>query len=158
MASKRLGSGVGTVWVHAQKGGDMVSFTEGDDIPAWAAKQMGDHCFQDSDVDPTPAPEPMPAPVVAPTKPAAPVLTSPEEGAALGSNTVSVEGLVEQDGTIVLYDGDSAIGTGVSADGSFTIVTSLANGEHLLTACVTVDGVKSDWSEAVTVTVDAPAA
>lgn len=41
-----IAEGVGTVWVHAQNGGiDMIPFAEGDEVPDWAAKQMGDHCF-----------------------------------------------------------------------------------------------------------------
>lgn len=45
---RHLGDGVGTVWVQDRNGSQMVSFTEGDDIPDWAAKQMGDHCFEDA--------------------------------------------------------------------------------------------------------------
>lgn len=46
---KKLGRGVGNVYVEDSKSGRMVAFAEGDDIPAWAAKQMGDHCFEDVD-------------------------------------------------------------------------------------------------------------
>lgn len=151
MAGKHLGNGVGTVWVQAPKGGEMVSFTEGDDIPAWAAKQMGDHCFEDA-IEGEPAPEPVPAP---PAKPAAPEVASPEAGETLDSNTVLVEGTVEQDGAVVVYDGDNAIGEVGSDSGVFSVVTSLADGEHSLSACVTVEGVESDWAEAVAVTVAA---
>lgn len=44
--SRRIAEGVGTVWVRPEKGGiEMVPFAEGDEVPDWAAKQMGDHCF-----------------------------------------------------------------------------------------------------------------
>lgn len=47
---RHLKDGIGTVWVKPENGGsEMVPFAEGDDVPAWAAKQMGDHCFDDSD-------------------------------------------------------------------------------------------------------------
>lgn len=44
---KKIGEGVGTVWVHGEKTSEPVAFAEGDEVPAWAAKQMGDHCFED---------------------------------------------------------------------------------------------------------------
>ncbi|HET8616501.1 MAG TPA: hypothetical protein VFL94_13325 [Actinomycetales bacterium] len=48
--ARRIAAGVGTVWVRPKDGGiDMVSFSEGDEVPDWAAKQMGDHCFADLD-------------------------------------------------------------------------------------------------------------
>lgn len=50
--ARQLKDGVGTVWVKPKNGGsEMVAFAEGDDVPDWAAKQMGDHCFEGSDED-----------------------------------------------------------------------------------------------------------
>jgi hypothetical protein len=44
---RQLAPGIGTVWVSPQEGGlhKKVSFSEGDEIPDWAAEKMGDHCF-----------------------------------------------------------------------------------------------------------------
>lgn len=44
---RRLNS---TVWVHDPQMRP-VSFGPGDDVPDWAAKQMGDHCFTDGEPD-----------------------------------------------------------------------------------------------------------
>ena len=35
---------VSTVWVKDENS-NPVSFAPGDDVPEWARKQMGDHCF-----------------------------------------------------------------------------------------------------------------
>lgn len=48
--SRVIAEGVGTVWVRPKNGGiEMVAFAEGDEVPDWAAEQMGDHCFDADD-------------------------------------------------------------------------------------------------------------
>ena len=48
---------VSTVWVRDEND-NPVAFGPGDEIPDWARKQMGDHCFvPDEDSDNKPAPK-----------------------------------------------------------------------------------------------------
>lgn len=36
---------IGELAVHLHKDGEVHSFLPGDEVPGWAAEQMGDHCF-----------------------------------------------------------------------------------------------------------------
>lgn len=42
---------VSTVWVTDPKDNQPTAFAPGDEVPEWARKQMGDHCFTDGAAD-----------------------------------------------------------------------------------------------------------
>lgn len=82
-----------------------------------------------------------------------PSINSPTDGEVLTSNTVSVSGSTETDGTVVIYNGPTALSTVTSSNGSFSTLLSLADGEYALWANVSNGAVTSGESADVHVTV-----
>ncbi|MCL2482956.1 MAG: endo-1,4-beta-xylanase, partial [Propionibacteriaceae bacterium] len=94
------------------------------------------------------------APPVPPVVPDAPVITSPVDKASVETSLVTVSGTGVAGDTVTVHDGDAmACTTVVAADGSWSCDAELTVGDHSLTAIQSVDGLDSDPSAAVSVSV-----
>ena len=91
------------------------------------------------------------------TAPAAPVITSPAQGATLTDNTPTLSGTAQPGSTVTVTLDGSEVGT-VTADAagawSFTPASVLAEGEHTVSATASDTGGTSPASAPVRFTVD----
>lgn len=91
--------------------------------------------------------------------PAAPVITSATYDPATAPAAITVTGTSTVMGTVTVYDGEAAVATTTTLqddDNSWSVVlTSVAPGDHMLSACVTTgpDHLTSEWATPSTVTV-----
>ena len=101
----------------------------------------------------------------APTAPSAPDLTNASDSGQSNSDNitnvaaVTVTGTAEAGSTVTIFDGSTAVGSGIATGGSYSITTSvLSSGTHSLTAKATdTAGNQSAASGALSVTVDTTA-
>jgi large repetitive protein len=87
--------------------------------------------------------------------PPAPVVLRPAEGAALGSSQVEVSGRARAELPVTVLIDQTAVGTTTSSpDGGFSLVATVADGPHQVTARVVEDERPSPESAPVRFTVD----
>jgi hypothetical protein len=92
------------------------------------------------------------------TAPAAPVITSPEDGATVDDRTPTIEGTGEPGTTIVvIVDGEPVGSVVVDEDGdwSLTLPDPLADGDHTIEAVAVDEAGNQSGSDAIEITVDA---
>jgi MYXO-CTERM domain-containing protein len=139
---------------------DGAAFTACTSALTYANLTEGNHTFRvrardaAGNVDATPASHSWTIDV---TAPAAPVITSPTQGATLTDNTPSISGTAQPGSTVIVtLDGMVAASVTADASGTWAFITSsdLADGEHAVSATASDAGGTSPASATVRFTVD----